>query len=223
MPTKTRQTKRNPAPEPETITQPAAPEPQTKQAEVPEWVNDTPRDIDYDLQMYEDHEGEMEHIALTRGEYIQIKAHLAAMRGYTQKAAPPPAQPAPVQSAGPQAAPQPTYEQRQKAGEEILERRRRENMAEIASRLHEFNNEWDSRRLLAFMNIVRGEIGPQTPFETFTMDLISEYCYRGVTPEYVEKHLNDFRDDFEQTVEIAREFSAKYAEVIKAATAAAAA
>src|ERR1035437_7793152 len=50
--------------------------------------------------------------------------------------------------APPPAAPQLTLEQRQKAGEECLEHRRRENMAEIASRLHEFNDEWNSRRLL---------------------------------------------------------------------------
>ena len=82
-----KRTKHTPAPEPEAITPTPAPKPKTEPAEVPDWVNDTPRDIDYDLQMYEAHEGEMEHIALTRGEYIQIKAHLAAMRGYAQKAA----------------------------------------------------------------------------------------------------------------------------------------
>src|ERR1035437_282353 len=46
-----KRTKHTPAPEPEAITPTPAPKPKTEPAEVPDWVNDTPRDIDYDLQM----------------------------------------------------------------------------------------------------------------------------------------------------------------------------
>src|ERR1019366_6240860 len=46
-----------------------------------DWANNTPRDFDYDLMMYDKYDGERQHIALRRSEYIALKGHLAGMRG----------------------------------------------------------------------------------------------------------------------------------------------
>jgi len=70
---------------------PVEPE-KTKQAKeaapsaMPDWVDLTPEDILYDLAMYNDHGGGQE-IEITREEFIALKQHLAALRGYTARQA----------------------------------------------------------------------------------------------------------------------------------------
>ena len=59
----------------------AAPVQPTQPPAVPDWVTKTPRDFDYDLMLYDEYDGERQHIALTRAEYIAVKGHLAGMRG----------------------------------------------------------------------------------------------------------------------------------------------
>jgi hypothetical protein len=50
--------------------------------EIPDWVEDTPADPSYSLAVF-DNEGNMpQEIDVTRDEYIALKRHLAAMRGY---------------------------------------------------------------------------------------------------------------------------------------------
>jgi hypothetical protein len=49
---------------------------------IPEWVNDTPADHGYNLTMFEDNDIGVEEIDLTRDEYLELKRHLAVMRGY---------------------------------------------------------------------------------------------------------------------------------------------
>jgi hypothetical protein len=51
-------------------------------AEIPYWVTETPEECSYDLSMFEGRGGSIEEISISRDEYIGLKAHLAAMRGY---------------------------------------------------------------------------------------------------------------------------------------------
>ena len=48
----------------------------------PEWVTETPHQEMYDLEMSEGTSGSVQHISLTRDEYIELKRHLAVMRGH---------------------------------------------------------------------------------------------------------------------------------------------
>src|ERR1017187_1046518 len=59
---------------------------------VPEWVNETPAEAVYSLEMWDSDSTAVEDIYLTRAEYIALKQHLATMRGITPT--PPPAEPA---------------------------------------------------------------------------------------------------------------------------------
>jgi hypothetical protein len=68
-----------PAPRPEA-------EPQ-QQPDIPKWVTETPADHLYELEMFESSDRVIETIELTRDEYIELKEHLAAMRGYTKEEA----------------------------------------------------------------------------------------------------------------------------------------
>jgi hypothetical protein len=50
--------------------------------EIPDWVNETPERIEtYDLTMWVDGGG-IQSVEMSRDEYIALKQHLAAMRGY---------------------------------------------------------------------------------------------------------------------------------------------
>jgi len=66
----------------------AAPEAQIEPAEVPEWVDWTPEiaSSPYHL-MVEGPDQWAQDIELQRDEYIQLKANLAALRGYARKEA----------------------------------------------------------------------------------------------------------------------------------------
>ena len=52
-------------------------------AEIPEWVNETPEECTYDLTMDDGDGSNIQDVELTRDEYLALKKHLAAMRGYT--------------------------------------------------------------------------------------------------------------------------------------------
>jgi hypothetical protein len=130
---------------------------------------------------------------------------------------PVPTPPAPA----PAAPPQLTAEQRQQAENERHERQYRDIMAEVAGRLHEIDTEWTARPLLAVLDILRDENGCTSPTEEFLLDLLREYSHRAVTPEYVDSQMEEYRTNFNEAVETARFFTAKYAEALKPATAAA--
>ena len=49
--------------------------------ETPEWVAETP-EISYNLVMLATHDGAAQEILLTRDEFIELKRHLAKVRGY---------------------------------------------------------------------------------------------------------------------------------------------
>ncbi|MCU1330624.1 MAG: hypothetical protein JWN34_5994 [Bryobacterales bacterium] len=49
---------------------------------IPDWVADTPEDITYNLTMFDALGGPEQNIDLTPDEFIALKEHLAAMRGY---------------------------------------------------------------------------------------------------------------------------------------------
>lgn len=51
-------------------------------AAIPEWATTTPPDHQYLLEMFESSDQSVEEVDLTRDEYIALKAHLAALRGY---------------------------------------------------------------------------------------------------------------------------------------------
>ena len=50
---------------------------------IPDWVKETPADHLYTLTMFENSDAGIEEIQMSRAEYIALKAHLAALRGYT--------------------------------------------------------------------------------------------------------------------------------------------
>jgi hypothetical protein len=53
-------------------------------AEIPDWVDETPESKTYDLIMWEGDGGMSEQeIRISRAEFVALKAHLAALRGYT--------------------------------------------------------------------------------------------------------------------------------------------
>jgi len=52
-------------------------------AEIPAWVTQTHPEHTYHLAMFQSNDDNVESIDMTRDEYIALKAHLAAMRGYT--------------------------------------------------------------------------------------------------------------------------------------------
>ena len=79
-------TKRNPAPEPDPITPTAAPQPKPEPAELPQWMDKTP-EVSYSLTMFGPDDDGIQNIELNRDEFIELKRHLAVMRGYAQKAA----------------------------------------------------------------------------------------------------------------------------------------
>lgn len=56
---------------------------QLKEGEVWDWVTDTPPEETYSLTMFGAGGGGEQEIDITRDEYINLKRHLAAWRGYT--------------------------------------------------------------------------------------------------------------------------------------------
>ena len=50
---------------------------------IPDWVKETPLENRYELTMFNGGGDSAEEIETTRDEYIRLKQHLAAMRGYT--------------------------------------------------------------------------------------------------------------------------------------------
>jgi hypothetical protein len=50
--------------------------------EIPYWVSDTLPEHSYRLILFENDDAGAESIEMSRAEYIHLKAHLAAMRGY---------------------------------------------------------------------------------------------------------------------------------------------
>ena len=53
---------------------------------VPEWVNETPPDHSYSLDMYQNSDVSIQSVELTREEFITLKVHLAEMRGLARAA-----------------------------------------------------------------------------------------------------------------------------------------
>jgi hypothetical protein len=54
--------------------------------ELPEWMP-TPRESSYDLTMFSDDGGGIQEIRLTREEFLELKCHLAEMRGIAREIA----------------------------------------------------------------------------------------------------------------------------------------
>lgn len=48
---------------------------------VSEWANETPPDHSYSLDMYQNSDVSIQSVELTRQEFIELKVHLAEMRG----------------------------------------------------------------------------------------------------------------------------------------------
>jgi hypothetical protein len=118
---------------------------------------------------------------------------------------PPKPEPAPAPSA---------YEQKREADQREVDRQYWEMMGEIAARIHEIDGYLNARRVLALLNVMRDFMGSITPAEEFILDLLGEYSYRGVTPEYVESGLADFRANFSDGLAVTRRFNATYPELV---------
>ena len=53
---------------------------------LPDWVNETPDECDYELVMFGEDWGEVQKVQITRSEYLDLKQHLAKMRGIRKSA-----------------------------------------------------------------------------------------------------------------------------------------
>ena len=53
---------------------------ESKEKSAPEWVTETPQDLDYKLEVW-DENTTLQEVALTRSEYVALKEHIAKMRG----------------------------------------------------------------------------------------------------------------------------------------------
>ena len=59
---------------------------QSPKEPIPEGVNETPLTTNYSLTMYGSDGDSIQHVDLTRKEYIQLKQHLAGLRGHVPTA-----------------------------------------------------------------------------------------------------------------------------------------
>jgi hypothetical protein len=182
------------ATQPKTETTPAA-APVSARLAAQDWANNTPRDFDYDLMMYDEYDGQRQHIALTRDEYIELKQFLAGLRGLIPAVAEPTAEPA--------AAPVPATPRATTAEEQKTE------AAELAAEIITLDL-YDLRLMAGAMKAVRIGESETVPAECFIRSILDHYRLDKVTPETARDCLDTFAGDFEWMRTAAREFSAKY-------------
>lgn len=98
----------------------------------------------------------------------------------------------------------------ERAEKEQHERERRDDLAEIVTRLGEMGH-YDTRVVRTFMEIVEADTGFTTPTESFLRGLILDYSMGiTITPDSVLQDLEEYRSDFELTARVTRYFTAKY-------------
>ncbi len=55
---------------------------------IPDWVEETPAETEYTLCVFDGDGGCSQEITVTRDEYLQLKQHLAEMRGHVEASVP---------------------------------------------------------------------------------------------------------------------------------------
>jgi hypothetical protein len=73
-----------------------------------------------------------------------------------------------------------------------------------------------------FIEISKNDKGCSTPAEQFITDLVMLHSGWGLTPDKAAEKLATFRRDFDDSAEITRRFTARYAEFLKRTASAAA-
>jgi hypothetical protein len=74
--------------------------------------------------------------------------------------------------------------------------------------------------VLWYVEILETDSGCDTPAENFITQLVMVHALRGLTPDDVDHDLKDFRLNFDDMAIAAAEFTARYPEAVKSATAA---
>ena len=197
---------------PKTATPPAAAPVATQPPEVEDWVNDTPYETLYTIEMWQ--QEIVETIDLTRAEYIALKGHLAGLRGIIPVAAEPVTEPiaAPVSKLDPMnVLAKFSPEQEQEVRDALLARLRQQLGG---MRTHEV------RQIAWYANIEEAKGGCDTPAEDFITGLVLDYQIRGLTPDDAAHRLEEFRENFDSMAKAASIFAARYPEAVKSATAA---
>ena len=176
------------------LAQPPAPD-------VEDWVNDTPDETLYQLEMWQ--QETIESIDMTRREYVALKQHLAGLRGLI------PAVPQP--KLDPMKMPQGPLspEQEQEVREALLDRLQRQLAGMSACLIREFARYADIQMADGY--------DPAVDFIEF---LVMTHHMRSLTPNDAAMRLEEFRENFESAAKDARIFTARYPEAVKAATAA---
>ena len=169
---------------------------ETTPAAAPGWVNKTPPDHCYSLDMYENSDHSIDSVEMTRAEYIALKQHLAGLRGIIIPTA-----------AVPAAEPIATQGEEQQLRARLMERLTGMSVYGLKS-------------MASYADIEEANDGSDTPAEEFIAKLVLSHSVRPLTPEDTARYLEEFREYFDCMVESARNFSAHYPEAVKAASAA---
>jgi hypothetical protein len=69
-----------------------------------------------------------------------------------------------------------------------------------------------------FVYIEKGARGFITPAEEFIVGLVRHHYVRALTPEDVVQDVDNFRDDFDTDIDVARRFNSMYPELVAAKT-----
>ena len=199
----------------QTATPPAAAPVATQPPEVEDWVNDTPYETLYTIEMWQ--QEIVETIDLTRAEYIALKGHLAGLRGIIP--VPTPAKPA----TEPIAAPQTKLDTMQVSLSKLSPEQEREVRAALLARIQQQLAGMETCRIQSiawYADIEEADHGWDAPAQDFLTTLVLHDHVRPLTPDAAARLLEEFRENFDSMVEGARIFTARYPEAVKSATAA---
>lgn len=112
------------------------------------------------------------------------------------------------------AAPAETHEQRR--AREAAEEQQHYNavMAKIAVRLSEITSTVPAERLLAFMDAMQVSASPCSPAETLIVDLLDVFMWKRLCPETVHKAVEEFKLNWQDAVDDASRFQARYPDAL---------
>jgi hypothetical protein len=189
--------------------QPAAP------AAVPDWVAEMPNEMMYRLDTIDPDGLVSQEVPLTRAEYIELKQHLATMRGLSPV---PAAEPAATQPPESEAAPQydllrvHIYDLEKAQSAEFATIRER-----LLSRITKSLDELCVAHLqdvAQFADLCENSRGCITPAEDFIINLLRiHYESNGLIPDEVMDQFegpDGFEANFEDAVDIAKRFHSMY-------------
>jgi hypothetical protein len=195
------------------------PKTETTPAATPDWVTETPEHeaTEYNLMMQDAQQHWEQEVQVTRAEYIELKQHLATMRGIVPAAlatesSAPDAKPAVLSQVDPLRV-DGIYELEKTQPEEAAALRAQ--LLEQITALPPEMSTSDVQQVAQFMDLCNNNRGCVTPVENFLTELVSEhYLCGGLTPEVVlhefDGNCDGFKTNYEETVESVARFNAAY-------------